>query len=318
MEILNGVNIFNGELSPEQAIGPMICSSDIKLSSDEIEFLNRGPKFMVSKEFSREEFCVEVEKGIIKKTWNESDNPSEDPAVNPTPDIVKPKLSPAKPGSCQTGLNGPTAADSNMAESEAVLKEEARSKLVYNKGEGVLDLGNLKSNEYKFNKYINLPKASSTHLESMHEYRRSNMLETFDKVCSAQSTKRSKDVKMQNDPLNPIKKPRFESNLSKSEQRGLKSLKKRVQSGELVVGETDKSGRFCILKRQQYIDSGQKHVKNDTVITPEQVKCVQNTINDHTSWLNDIFQCGINWDQKSRMASNLIDRGGGCTPPPFS
>ena len=146
------------------------------------------------------------------------------------------------------------------------------------------------------------------------------MLETFDRVCNAQS-KQSKSIAklnqsnlLKNDPPNQRSKSKIVSNLSKSEQRGLKSLKKRVLSGELVIGETDKSKRFCVLKRQQYIDSGLKHVKNDTIVTPAQVRTVQNNINDHCSWLKDIFQFGVNWDQLPRMANNLIDKGEGVAP----
>ena len=38
-------------------------------------------------------------------------------------------------------------------------------------------------------------------------------------------------------------------NLSGSKKRGLKSLKERVGSGEIIVCQTDKSGRFCVLTR---------------------------------------------------------------------
>ena len=154
------------------------------------------------------------------------------------------------------------------------------------------------------------------------------MLKVFDRVCNSQQThglninshkpsasmsraKLSQAEGIQNDP--PCKS-QFKSNLSKSEQRGLKSLRKRVLSGELIIGETDKSKRFCVLKRQQYIDAGQKHVKNDLLVTPDDIKSVQNVINDHCNWLKSIFQCGINWNQSDRMSSNMIDRGEGVAP----
>ena len=55
-------------------------------------------------------------------------------------------------------------------------------------------------------------------------------------------------------------------------------------------------------------------MSNKVKFNHDQIKNVQNTINDHCSWLKDIFQCGINWDQMPRMASNLIDRGEGVAP----
>ena len=38
-----------------------------------------------------------------------------------------------------------------------------------------------------------------------------------------------------------------QSNLTKQQEKGLKSLKKRVSAGELVVTATDKSGKFTAL-----------------------------------------------------------------------
>ena len=40
-------------------------------------------------------------------------------------------------------------------------------------------------------------------------------------------------------------------NLTAGEKRGLKSLKK-VKEGSLLISQTDKSGRFCVMDREQY------------------------------------------------------------------
>ena len=43
-----------------------------------------------------------------------------------------------------------------------------------------------------------------------------------------------------------------ESNLTESEERGLKKLQKRVSEGELIVVKTDKSGRFALMSSSEY------------------------------------------------------------------
>ena len=48
--------------------------------------------------------------------------------------------------------------------------------------------------------------------------------------------------------LNCEKDGRQKRNLSVAEMRGLKSLKKRVREGQIVVLPTVKTGRFCIMK----------------------------------------------------------------------
>ena len=59
---------------------------------------------------------------------------------------------------------------------------------------------------------------------------------------------------------------KVESNLSRDELDGLKSLKKNIKAGLLVVCDTDKSKRFSLLTRDQYIASGMKHTEKDIEI----------------------------------------------------
>ena len=43
-----------------------------------------------------------------------------------------------------------------------------------------------------------------------------------------------------------------EFNHTQEEQDGLKSLKKRIESGELVICATDKSSRFAVMTMAEY------------------------------------------------------------------
>ena len=97
--------------------------------------------------------------------------------------------------------------------------------------------------------------------------------------------------------------------MSKSEVRGLKSLKNRIAKGQLVIADSDKSKRFCVLSQEQYIESGNVHTSKDIEIQPHQIKKIQKSVNDHVFWANRIFQCGSNWNHTDRMATNLVDNG---------
>ena len=77
-----------------------------------------------------------------------------------------------------------------------------------------------------------------------------------------------------------------ESNLSVDEQNWLNSMKKRIQNGELIVAQTDKSRCFAIFSKKQYLKSGLVHMAKDLEIEPEKVKRVQNYVNDHVSWIS--------------------------------
>ena len=89
----------------------------------------------------------------------------------------------------------------------------------------------------------------------------------------------------------------------------MKSLQKRVDSGELVVTETDKSKRFCILTSEQYFAAGRKHVQGDTVVDHDTVLKLQKTVNDHSHWLRKIFNAGASWGQEERLGQSMCDKG---------
>ena len=98
-------------------------------------------------------------------------------------------------------------------------------------------------------------------------------------------------------------------NLSKSEQNGLKSFCNRLKAGEIVVASSDKSNRFVVLEKSQYIQSGTKHTANDQVIRDNEIVKIQTILNSHTSWLTDIFKMSSRWRQGDRMHKNITEKG---------
>ena len=87
-----------------------------------------------------------------------------------------------------------------------------------------MDPSKLRATDYKYNRYLTLPRSSDAQTEALHEIRKKELLGVFDSVSDPEMTK---------------KEP--ESNLSLAERRGLKSLQKRVAAGEIIITETDKS-----------------------------------------------------------------------------
>ena len=171
-----------------------------------------------------------------------------------------------------------------------------------------MDMGNLRASEYKFNKFIHLPKPKKASKESMNEVRRNEMSKVFDRVKKKIETQGPQKgmngmVKGKNKVVNVTKGSN--SNLSEDERAGLNSLKKRVKSGELVITETDKSKRFCLLTRRQYELAGLKHTEKDEEITPDQLTKVQKVVNEHCDWVSKIFNVGENWNQMDRVHSSM-------------
>ena len=122
---------------------------------------------------------------------------------------------------------------------------------------------------------------------------RVEMLKIFDRVVR----EKRRDCK--------YKREKTEINITKQEEKGLKSLQQRVASGELIVTETDKSKRFCIMTREQYVKSGEKHTSKDVIVGPDQFKKVQKCVNSHCEWLSQIFKCGENWQHNDRIVNSM-------------
>jgi hypothetical protein len=97
------------------------------------------------------------------------------------------------------------------------------------------------------------------------------------------------------------------NNLDQEERRGLKSLQKRIKAGELIVAQTDKSGRFSVLSRKQYIEAGEVHTMKDKQIGTEESKMIEHHLNGHMRWWAEMTGIGDNWDQRDRSVRNLLN-----------
>ena len=89
-----------------------------------------------------------------------------------------------------------------------------------------------------------------------------------------------------------------EDNLTAGERRGLKDLQKRVKDGEIIICQTDKSGRLAVLSRSQYIESGNKHLKDTTEVNLRFAETNQSVLNGHISWWAEILNIGEFWNQE--------------------
>ena len=170
-----GVNVFTGEINPESPAKPMVCDRSIRLSKCEMEFLKKGPKFMLRHELSETEFAVDLQKMVVKEKYDKSGT------------ITDTNLS---------DNNETLSVDEDESSNVVVETEDAKSRLVFDKSNKCLDLGKLTATDYKFNKYIHLPRPESSMRESLHEVRKDQMMSTFRKIKSSSNevAKNAKNV----------------------------------------------------------------------------------------------------------------------------
>ena len=96
------------------------------------------------------------------------------------------------------------------------------------------------------------------------------------------------------------------SNLTKSQLKGLKSLKTRLKDGELVVVPTDKTGNFAVLTRETYLVSGMKHTRGDIEVGWKEVEEAQKEVNGHVAMILKIFRVGEYWGHVDRVRETML------------
>ena len=74
------------------------------------------------------------------------------------------------------------------------------------------------------------------------------------------------------------------TNLTCSQKKGLISLVRRVKSGEVIIVETDKTGKFAILTMEDYMAAGMVHASKDEEVTEDFVKNNQRVRNGHAAF----------------------------------
>ena len=190
---------------------------EIEADEDEKAACRLPPKFAIVAKLKVEEFNEEQELCYTKLRWEIKKILEEDLGEDEEEKIEK-------------------LEEEKLIEEE----EEAKSRQPFLHTEKKLDFRNRRVTDLKNNSRVQLPKPLPAKEEAKVEIRR----EAHEKVFK----------QYMNDCCD--QKGNQSSNLTKSEARGLKKLKKRIELGEIVVMMTDKSGKFALVKMESYIRMG--------------------------------------------------------------
>ena len=274
--------IFNLETKwkKEDAKDPAVVSDidqELSLTDDERNLLKLGPKFCIMGQLSEEKFERELEMCIMKFKW---DKMGED-----IDQKKKDKQSESdKAIDCVIGEEG----IQECKEYERL--QEAKCRMIFNYENSTFDFGNRRTTDVKNNARVIFPKTLDFQTEANLQMLRIELMGAFKNYMEEKCDKRGGQ----------------KSNLGASEKRGLKSLKKRVEDGELVVLTTDKTGNFSVLGRDRYLEAGLSHTGGDKEVGLDSLKTAQREINGHVSMLIKIFKIGKNWSQGDRIRETMM------------
>ena len=188
---------------------------DVALTDEEKSILKLHPKFAIPAKLDEENLEFEFELGVAKLRMEIGREEAE-------------KLSTE---------DGEILDDEITPEEEEIMEEEeARSRQTYDPENRVYDARKTRVTDLKENSRVTLPKPLNAKHEAEIELRRSLYSKTY-KSFMEQNCDKNGDQ---------------DSNLTEMENKGLKSIKKRIADGELLVIKTDKSSKFAIISREKY------------------------------------------------------------------
>ena len=220
------------ELVAKALKGPVVVCEDgeeMNLTKEETEVHSLGPKFCILNDLKEEEFENNLEQALIKYKWEVMGE-----------EIKKKKTCGEDPAD--------VAIDAILDENEKNEVEEqlrileAKSRMVYDSGDGGWSYARKRVTDFKGNTRVIFPrKCGDKDMEGKLEMMRLEVLAAYKGYVMGNFGDRG-DQK---------------SNLTASQLRGLKSLKKKMKDGSVVILPTDKSGRFAVMSVATYIKAGE-------------------------------------------------------------
>ena len=281
LKYMGNPKIFVTDLEPEEVKKPVLVENvgeNIEINDDEYELLKLGPKFCILVNLSDEGFEADLEETLMKVKW---DLMGEENENKPGVDDVAMRVA--------LGNEACDVIDNEIEEERQMLEAETRTPFMQN--EMTFSLAKRRATDIKGNSRVYFPrKARALEEEAVFEAMRLELRGAFNNYVSRNCGKGGAQT----------------INLSPSQARGLKSLKKRVKEGDLVIIPTDKSGNLAIMSRQSYLEAGLKHTLGDREVGWEVIKESQHELNGHVSMLIKVFKIGQHWDHGARIRESTM------------
>ncbi len=146
----------------------------------------------------------------------------------------------------------------------------------------------MRATDLPFNKSVKLPSA----------------VEEEDEVAMQELKNRLYNVALQYTKTNR----RPEDNLNAAERKGMDSLQRRVNTGNAVIFQTDKSGRFSMDTPDNYKEACKPHLQNDEPVTLKHHDQIEKQLCAHAVMWSRMLDSGAAINQTTRIKNNMISK----------
>ena len=173
----------------------------------------------------------------------------------------------------------------NDEEKDEIKEMEAKERQVFDPVNRKYDARKRRVTDLKECIRITLPGPLSPEEESNLEVRKRSQQEIFEKYRKENTNSRGEQ----------------ESNLTKQEKSGMRSIKERLKKEEIIIMKTDKSNRFVVTNVEEYLKMGEAHVSKDKEISRNEVQEIQKIVNGHSMAFSLIFNSGQDHNHTARI-----------------
>ena len=168
--------------------------------------------------------------------------------------------------------------------------DDILQRTVYDAEDAIMDFAKRRVTDLSFCRRINVPKAQSVPIETVLANIKSEILAEFGEFMSENC-----------DQFGNIRA----KNLTGEEISRIKSLKNRVKQGQIMITNTDKSGKLSVNTLDNYIHKMQPHISNEELISWTDKQKIENVLNGHTIQFGRILRIGDRWEHWGRVQNSL-------------
>ena len=242
---------------------------ELNLHDNERLILRLPPKFSIEENLPKEGLAMEQELAYAKARMT----------INKEADE---KLSDDE------GIGVEEDEDEELEEQMEIIEAETRQ--IYDPKRRIFDDRKRKVTDLKECARITLPKPMDTNNEAMVEIRRGTNNKIYEQyteeVCN--------------------KKGEVKGNLSEEEKDGFRRLQKRIKENEVVILKTDKSGKMCLVTRDEYMKMGLEHTKKDAEIDRKGIIEKEKQLNGHVFFWAKMWGSGEAHKQRDRIIDSKV------------
>ena len=275
------IKVFSKEKFQEIKVNDeevLIVSKGISLSDDEKSVLCMHTKFSVIKYLNENEMEFEKEQAFAKVRMQRKKEIEEMERRKKEEEELEPPL-----------LEIIETEKEKEEREEREEEEEARTRQTFDPQSKEYDDRNRRVTDLAECNRISLPKPLPIDEEALIEMRRG----MYSKIIEKHMEEKTENGEQT-------------SNLSDQQKRGLHSILKRVRAEEILIMKTDKSGKFCVASRADYLEMGHVHTAKDRKIKREEVIEIEKIINGHSMAWSKTWSTGENHNHSERVMASRV------------